>query len=102
MSDAQNVARLREIRDNAKAITAMPAFQYWKEQVLAQSHGRAVEIRKPLSSHDAILEQEFTKGEMNGLEQGVLQWDLIIELLTEEIKDLEAQNAEDQPNPAIP
>lgn len=73
----------------------MPAFQRWAEDVLSQVKGRYGELRQPVKGTDGALEQEFLKGEMNGLEHAVMYWDLMIEFIDREIKEAEADHAED-------
>lgn len=93
MTNAIDIDSLRQLRDNARAIKANPAFVEWERQVMGQVEGRRQDWARPLANHDELYEQEYRKGEANGMFQAIKHWDLMIELLDTEVKEA-TENAE--------
>lgn len=93
MENAQTIDSLRELRENAEAITKMPAFQEWKRQIEGQITGRQGSILEPLKTRDQVLEQEYRKGETVGLMHAVMQWNLMVEAIKSEIENLKMEES---------
>lgn len=85
-----------ELRDNARKVMQNPAFLEWKRLVEAQVEGRKNEILKPVDSQDALVGQEYMKGEAVGMLQALGMWPLMIEGFEIEIQRRIDENTQDQ------
>lgn len=84
--EATDFDSLRDLRDNALAIQEMPAFKYWKGIVEEQIQGRAKMALNKIGNLDEAIERNYQNGEGAGLMLAVMQWNLMVEGLTQEIK----------------
>lgn len=95
---ASTVDSLRQIRDNLREIKAMPGFAYWRQYVAAQEEGRRPKLYEELDeSPNAVLRQEYLKGEICGIVLGLKAWDLLEALATEELEKLQEQEETQTP-----
>ena len=80
------VDSLKDLLDNARSIVVSPAFTAWKEQMMAQREMRIVKTLEPLADAAGVYEQEYTKGEANGMLHAIRQWELMISYFEGELQ----------------
>lgn len=93
---ARDIDNLRTMLDTARGVMRSPAFVEWRRQIEGQISARNNELLEPVSSQDLLVKQEYMKGEAVGLMHAVRQWDLMIELLTEDLQKLSSEKGDDE------
>lgn len=77
----------KDLLDNARGITIMPAFLEWKRQIEDQIAARQAEVFRPAHEIEGgHAAQEFMKGELTGLMHAVKHWELMIDFLQSEVQ----------------
>ena len=89
--------QMRQARAELENLVKSPGWERLVKAIAAQTKARDMQLRRQVTSLQDIAEQEFTKGEVAGLELFTKLPHITIEQLTAQIKlNEERENAPDR------
>lgn len=69
-------------------------YAYWKSVIEGQINGRVVSVMQPVGGADATYEQEYRKGEAQGLQSALSLFTMLEESIESELPAPAEENAE--------
>lgn len=87
------VEELRDISSNLRNLSRGPGFVWWTHVLKVQQARRLESLYQPIKP-EQVYEQEFQKGEMQGMLFAMKTWALMIEQIDEAIKAKEDDKSE--------
>lgn len=79
------------LRNQLASFMHSDAFAYWKHVCDAQAQGRVADILMP-SKPDLVLEQEYKKGEIQGLQLAVGMITLLFDNVSQKFNEVNEEN----------
>lgn len=95
MTEATEFDSIRDLRDNARSILAMPAYKRWKEIIDEQINTRQRLAIAKMATPEEAMERNYQNGEAAGMMAAVDMWRLLEQMLSDEITKLQEEHKND-------